>query len=302
MNQWDNTDTTAEYIWLDSDGRIRSKVRRIRNEDWRERWQFDGSSCGYKETKDSEMPLIPLKKYDHKEKDQCLIYCAVSDDSYKDLIDLDFVSDNRPLFAVEQEWYYDTPGPFDDNEYCKPNNTASAWICEGHFKVCLLYGINVTGYNKEVGHDQWEYQIGPADPFTCAVDLIVSRLLLMKLYSNINIHPKPYIDAPGSGCHINFSTSNMRDVSGFSRRFAEYLRKSHDQFIEMYGEANKARLTGKNETCSWTVYKFGLADRSASVRISGDDRYIEDRRPGADMDPIAAFRMILDEYDKMVGE
>ncbi len=65
----------------------------------------------------------------------------------------------------------------------------------------------------------------------------------------------------------------------------------------MYGKGNEHRLTGRHETASMHEWKYGVADRGASVRIPRDSRhngygYFEDRRPASNMDPYVVTAMI----------
>jgi glutamine synthetase len=68
--------------------------------------------------------------------------------------------------------------------------------------------------------------------------------------------------------------------------------------IDSFGsENNKLRLSGKNETSSYNTFTYGIANRGCSIRIprcfvNNLYGYIEDRRPGADMDPYLITRLI----------
>ena len=60
--------------------------------------------------------------------------------------------------------------------------------------------------------------------------------------------------------------------------------------MEVYGDKNTERLTGKHETANFNAFKYGVADRGASIRIPRQTEldqkgYLEDRRPAANMDP-----------------
>ena len=68
---------------------------------------------------------------------------------------------------------------------------------------------------------------------------------------------------------------------------ADRALKEH---IADYGEDNDQRLTGAHETCSINDFKYGVADRGASIRIPRETwakkrGYMEDRRPGANCCP-----------------
>merc|ERR1711988_1909075 len=75
------------------------------------------------------------------------------------------------------------------------------------------------------------------------------------------------------------------------------------EHIRVYGEGNDKRLTGKHETCSINQFKYGVANRGASIRIPRDAEkngcgYMEDRRPAANCDPYAVCEIIM----KTAGE
>ena len=59
------------------------------------------------------------------------------------------------------------------------------------------------------------------------------------------------------------------------------------------------RLTGKHETCSHKQFKFGVSDRTASIRIpqpvaEKGQGYLEDRRPNSNADPYRVGAILLE--------
>jgi len=74
----------------------------------------------------------------------------------------------------------------------------------------------------------------------------------------------------------------------------------HDLHIKLYGENNKARLTGIHETSSFTKFSYGTGNRAASFRIptqtahDNGKGYIEDRRPASNIDPYIVGAIMLD--------
>ena len=102
----------------------------------------------------------------------------------------------------------------------------------------------------------------------------------------------------------------MRAEKGFSAIIAaiKKLEKVHDMHMEVYGKGNQKRLTGKHETAKYNEFKYGVADRGASIRIPrqcelDQKGYLEDRRPAANCDPyevtsiIAKTAILNDPYD-----
>ena len=80
---------------------------------------------------------------------------------------------------------------------------------------------------------------------------------------------------------------------------AEALGRRHDLHIASYGDGIEERLTGQHETCSYREFRYGVADRGASVRIPWQVEVegkgnIEDRRPCANIDPYVVTRLIME--------
>eukprot|EP00483_Globobulimina_turgida_P012132 UN12154 len=144
---------------------------------------------------------------------------------------------------------------------------------------------------------QWEFQVGPCVGIDSGDQLWLSRYMLIRVAEDFNVNasfePKPIKgDWNGAGCHTNYSTKSMRNVGGYKYiiQAVEKLGVAHDEHMRVYGEDNKERLTGKHETASWKSFKYGVADRGASIRIPRQSEieqkgYFEDRRPAANCDP-----------------
>ena len=68
------------------------------------------------------------------------------------------------------------------------------------------------------------------------------------------------------------------------------LSEKHEEHMMVYGQDNEQRMTGLHETADYDTFTYGVADRSASIRIPRETEknqrgYLEDRRPGSNMDP-----------------
>ena len=100
--------------------------------------------------------------------------------------------------------------------------------------------------------------------------------------------------------HTNFSTAAMRAEGGIKHIIAacELIGQNIEGHISVYGAGNEIRLTGHHETCSIREFKYGISDRTASIRIplmvDKEGRgYLEDRRPAANADPYQVCNALL---------
>ena len=220
-----------------------------------------------------------------------------------------------PWFGLEQEyaimepsgtaltWPYGWPQggyPKPQGEYyCSTGimNNYGRIIMNFHYKACLYAGIKIQGTNSETMPGQWEFQIGVCKGLEAGDHLWMARYILQRIAEyyrlDINFDCKPVKgDWNGSGCHVNFSTQETRAEGGLQVIYSqiEKLKVTHDKIINLYGEDNKKRLTGKHETADFNNFYYGTGDRKESVSINlhtikKGKGYYEDRRPGANMDP-----------------
>ena len=326
--------TKLEYIWLDGykpTQNMRSKTKVV--DDFSGKledcpvWSFDGSSTRQATGDNSDCLLKPVAIYpDPARRDAFLVMTEVlnSDGTAHESngragIDDD---DNDFWFGFEQEYFImdretllplgfpigGYPAP-QGMYYCSVGgrNTHGRDLVEEHADLCIDAGLNFEGINQEVASGQWEYQLFAKGAKIAGDEIWISRYLLDRLTEKygyyIDYHPKPLGDTDwnGSGMHANFSNTTLRTCGSQEtyEKICEAFAPKVKEHIEIYGEFNDQRLTGKHETASIHDFTYGVSDRGASIRIpiitveQGWKGWLEDRRPASNADPYKVAGRII---------
>jgi glutamine synthetase len=216
-----------------------------------------------------------------------------------------FFKGSRPLGFPDERRYPAAQGPY----YCGvgADEVYGRAVVEEHLQACLDAGLMVTGINAEVMPGQWEFQMGGpgGDPLKVCDHLWLARWLLYRIGEphgiSATLDPKPVPgDWNGAGMHTNFSTKATRTDGGADaiEEICVAMAQRIEEHLEAYGAGYEMRLTGHHETCSYREFKWGIADRTASVRIprmvaQTGRGYLEDRRPNANADPYDVSTVIV---------
>ncbi len=225
---------------------------------------------------------------------------------------------HEPMFGFEQEYTLlrenGRPYGFPDEGFPAPQGPYYCAVGTGKIKgrafyekvidMTLAAGLKVTGYNWEVMPGQAELQIF-SDALESSDHIWLARYIMHRVGEDydvvVSIDAKPARgDWNGAGMHSNFSTKAMREAGGMKviEEACVALSKKVQAHLDVYGHDYQSRLTGAHETCSYRDFKWGVSDRTASIRIPrqvGKDGcgYLEDRRPNANADPYeVAGRML----------
>jgi len=306
-------------------------------------WNYDGSSTEQAEGHNSEVLLHPRRifKDPFRGAPHILVLCDVYNawDGKASIGNtraacaeiMEKYKKHDSWFGIEQEYTLMVPGkvgtaptqPLGFNKdgsepapqgpyYCSAGtgNSIGRKVADEHYMKCLKSGVKIAGQNAEVMPGQWEFQIGPCRNLEMGDHLTMARYIMLRVTEAHNvicsISPKPKEgDWNGAGCHTNFSTAGMRAPGGYAEiiKTCEAFGPVAADHIALYGEGNDKRLTGKHETCSINQFKYGVANRGASIRIPRDAEkdgrgYMEDRRPAANCDPYAVTYIMM----KTTGE
>lgn len=297
-------------------------------------WQFAGCGTYQAETTSSDMHLHPVSLYKdpflagNNKLVMCEIYTlngtpSAHNKRHSCNETMRKASLEDPWFGIEQEYtlfekdgrplgwpprgYPDPQGPY----FCAvgTHNVYGRHIMEAHYHACLYAGIKIAGTNAEVMACQWEFQVGPCPGVTIGDDLWMARYILQRVTEDFGVlatfDPKPVPgDWNGAGAHTNFSTKSMRGPNGlkYIHNAIELLSRNHLNHIQAYdpkgGKDNQRRLTGFHETSHIDKFTYGVADRSASIRIPIQVQklgmgYLEDRRPASNCDPYVVAEMLV---------
>ena len=309
------------------------KDKLILGDDELSEWNYDGSSTNQADGNDSEVIIKPVAIYNdpfNQKMNALLVLCDTwlpnnlphqtnTRITAKNIFDR--ALNEEPWFGIEQEFFaFDSntnlPLGFPKNGlpkeqgqyYCSvgSSNAFGRTFLDEVLENCIKANLPITGINFEVCYGQMEIQV-LSTGINAGDNLLMIRYILErtseKYNINIDLSAKPIKgNWNGSGCHTNFSTKKMReDYNGYSLilKAISQLKDKHKEHIKCYGDDNNERLSGLHETSNPDIFTYGIADRSASIRIPRlteklGKGYFEDRRPSSSCDPYLVTSKIFE--------
>lgn len=294
------------------------------------KWGADGSSTNQAEGRDSDIGLNAVRACrDPFRPGHYLVLCEVTSPNgqphptntraaLRAVLDAG-AAKAEALFGFEQEYTFlsaaNRPLGFPEAGYPAPqgpyycavgtNNIFGRSVYEAFMMRVLDAGLYIGGFNWEVMPGQAEFQTNAADALKSSDHLWLARWILHRTGEDmgvvVTLDAKPAKgDWNGAGMHTNFSTKAMREPGGMTaiQAACEAIGTKRQEHLDVYGHDYESRLTGHHETCSYKQFRFGIADRTSSIRIprhvAEENRgYFEDRRPNANADPYEiATRML----------
>lgn len=318
----------AEYVWLDSKGKTRSKCKTMDKTptaaDDCTIWTFNGNATGQAEVVTSDVYLVPRKVFTdpHRGAPHVLVVCEAITHAMEPAKGnfraecaevMEKYGGTDPWFGLEQEYIL-----CDDQHKVLNTNGTDRYCGRGamhlpkymreimgdHYAMCLAAGIKISGMNCEAGMSQAEFQIGPCKGLNAGDHMVAARHTLHKCANKYRcaVSFKGFTEETdcSSGMHCNFSSRQTRGDGGLEliEKVCRALGRRLKDALAAYGEGNDRRMTGKGDTPEMNNFSYGVASRKASIRIPRNvgivgKGYLEDRRPSANADPyrVTAFMM-----------
>lgn len=188
-------------------------------------------------------------------------------------------------------------------------------IVDAFSSMCSTMQMSLLSYNAGICLSQWSFVTKESTLLDACDDLIMRRFLLEKAAEEsesnygatgnrcvISLSPKtfPGLEWNGSGCNFRIYLNNYTNSAGnpsLAKTICETIGDNHREHIAAYGIGNETRLIGKTQGISdYNKFSWGFGDRTASICVptipnnieaANDFMFIEDRRPGANVDPYA---------------
>ena len=322
-----------QYVWSDKYGEPRVTTRLENDNDIDKFVCFNGLNTGQcVDENNSDIYIRPVQIYNNpflkrtKELESSLFVCELMldenkshssnerDSSIKVLENYDDVSMSFTLdFFVTKKnvpvAFLSNPPPSKQGIfYCGVGgDIAVGQECANDiFQNANKADLNVTQLSGGVAPSQWTIKLEGNAKVKLLDDLICLRYIIAKTAEKYGVticfHPQLLKEEwNGSACLIEYSNEKMRNDKGCNyirNTVINNLDKTHDEYVSKCGEDNNKRLIGTNNTSKHSEFTNGVGKYDCSVRIPKLTNVrgygsIEDRRPGANMDPYVVVPYLL---------
>jgi len=314
-----------QYVWSDKFGEPRVITKLENDNDINKLLCFNGLNTGQcVEENNSDIYIRPVQKYNNpfykrtKELEPSLFVCELMLDENKPH------SSNERFNSIKTlEHYDDVDMSLTLDFFITKKNVPVAFLSnpvpnqQGIF-FCGVGGdiavgqecanevlqnanktdLNVTEMFGGVAPSQWTIKLEGNAKVKLLDDLICLRYIISRTAEKYGVticfHPQLLKEEwSGSGCLIEYSNTRMRSdnqCNYIRNTVLKNLEKTHLEYISKCGEDNNKRLLGTNNTSKHTEFTSGVGKYDCSIRIPkltniNGSGSIEDRRPGANMDP-----------------
>lgn len=210
-------------------------------------------------------------------------------------------------FGSEMEFYL-----FERDDYGKPTkipyDTASYMDIapddrgeDIRREICLTLeqmGIRPESSHHEEGPGQNEIDFHYSDPLSSADDVITFSSVVETVANRNGIfacfEPKPFIDQPGNGMHINFSIKGHEDDIVFHQSIAGILKYISDMTLYLNRTEDSYKRLGKQKAPAFIMWS--AQNRSQLIRIPaafGVYKRAELRSPDTMANPYLAYALLI---------
>ena len=322
-----------QYVWSDKYGEPRVTTKLENDNDINKLFSFNALNTGQSvEENSSELYIRPVQRYNNpfykrtKELEPSLFVCELmlnknrshsSNERYKSIKVLEHYEDVKMSFTLDffvtkknvPVAFISNPPPSQQGIfYCGVGgDIAVGQECANDiFQNAIKSDLNVTELSGGVAPSQWTIKLEGDVKVKLLDDLICLRYIIAKTSEKYGVticfHPQVLKEEwNGSGCVIEYSNEKMRqdkECNYIRNTVIKNLDNTHTEYISKCGEDNNRRLLGTNNTSKHEVFTSGVGKYDCSVRIpklTNENGYgsIEDRRPGANIDPYIVVPHLL---------
>ena len=277
-----------EYIWTDSCGNLRSKIRTAYP-------SFESSDSGSENNyiavenwndgfKDGEVALVPVAHFLNPFFEPGRAFLILCETCFSDgsptetnfrcdainVFDKGGVGHKLgPQFRINQEYFIVVQLPrfsVQEPHYCAVGTRTVTLrkLAEKHYEYCLQAGLKIGGVNAGLAPSQWEFQVGPCCDISAGDELWVARYILHKLSEEFDvcISFKSEPVAASNPCTLNttFSTKESRNKNGlkFIYKYIDRLSKKypHDAGFASIRVPKSVLKTG----CGYLEHRYPESD------------------------------------------